>query len=155
SCHPDVCFYCVDPVWPGLSILHHLAHSRSAKVFPRTVRPVGWLWTLRFVFVALFAVLGVVADQVRAWFRARESLGRLRDLGRNVHAEPRIWCVLAADLERANRHVIESVVRPALGTAQPLGVLLAGNLLRGRRSEVNMREHAGAELWSGLRTMQA
>src|SRR5262249_49961817 len=68
---------------------------------------------------------------------------------------PRIWCVLAADLERANRHVIESVVRPALGTAQPLGVLLAGNLLRGRRSEVNMREHAGAELWSGLRTMQA
>lgn len=109
-------------------------------------------WPIRVLTVGAGALAASTVIMARSRWRARESLDKLEAMQRRPEAQARarIWAALVPDLERVNRHVLDSVAKVAGERGELEGVLLIGSLGAGLRSESDLRSVRGRELWPGL-----
>lgn len=95
-------------------------------------------------------LLAAVGHHLLRFARERRARARLRQLHQQAAPAAPTWVVLMPQWYRANRPILESVVKPALERGAAVGVLLFGRLEPGMRSESNLRRRVGDELWPGL-----
>src|ERR1700690_28765 len=152
---PGGTIHCVDERWWGLEQLRHLGRARGCVGLPEA-RPQR-LWPAGVAALGAAGFAAAIAEQIRLFALSSRSRAKLGALRRSpaAHGVPTLWCVMFPDWLRANRHVIESVIEPALSRGTPIGILLAGSLLPGARSETFMRSNVGRELWPGLGSMRS
>jgi hypothetical protein len=152
ECHGTERFHCVDETWIAFEQFRSLLAQTGGQLSgppPRSRRA----WRLFLVATGAAILAGALADQVRAYIRSSRSRVRLRELrarGGNGGA-PAFWAAMIPDWYRINRHVIHSIVEPALARGERLGILLFGGLEPGARSESDLRKRVGDDLWPELR----
>jgi hypothetical protein len=111
----------------------------------------SWIWPLKAGLFGLGMLAAVLLDQTLQYAAEGRSRKRLRQLRLEQKGRhPRLWACMTPDWLRGNRHIVESVVRPALAYGEPVGVLMHGKLIPGLRHEFHMRRHVGRELWPAL-----
>jgi hypothetical protein len=151
--HPSSAFHVADEQWIGTQMLRAaLSATGGTVVGPTGETPRNRLpWRARCLGAGLVALTGTIGEQVRNFVRSTATRKALR-LERRRHAcgEPDIWVVLISDWYRYSKIVIHSLAIPPIEAGRSVGCLLAGTLVPGERSEANMREHLGADLWTGL-----
>ena len=137
---------CTDRAWAGLALLH------SERKTTSTMSGLGW-WPVYLSAYGIYSIGRVAASQIAAFVRAKRSRAFLHVLrGTNGRkGDPEIWAALIPDWQRINRHVIESVVQPALAASKRVGLLLCTTLQSGERIDDAMLRRQGQTLWPGIR----
>ncbi len=151
ACHRADEVECTDPSWPGWPVFCDLVGAPR----PAPARGAEVPWPAFFGAVAATTLAGTVVraarDHASSWASfARLAASRRRAHGPGTPASPTLWAAVIPDLERANRHVLESVVRPAVRDGRKVGLLLMGSLAPGVRSEADLKTRVSEVLWGGL-----
>ncbi len=146
ACHRADDVECVDTSWSGWEIFGQLV----GKPAPRS-RWDEMTWAPVFTAAAVATLGATIAQVGRQYVSSAASRARLaRERARRSGPPPMLWAAVIPDLERVNRHVLVSVVEPAIREGRRVGLLLIGSLDRGVRSETDLRTRTSETLWGGL-----
>ena len=130
-----------DPCWPG---------NRAVGLAPSERAPRWKLWP--YVMAGLCATVLSSGKSMLVRRSTVEALAHFRSVRRGP--PPRRWLVLQNEWYRFNRHLIDSLAAPMVARGEPLGVLLAGDLQEGLRSEVDLTVRGRGEFFSGLGSLR-
>jgi hypothetical protein len=148
----------VGAAWIGMRVLRHLVDLQGGRVVALGGRKGARLlpWPLKIGALGGAAFVATVVDQAGAFLKSSPTRRAIRELrSRSSVPTPDTWIVLIADWFRFNRQLIHSVAIPELARGKKLGILLAGSLIPGARSEAVMRERVGHEIWTGIGELQS
>ncbi len=154
--HPHALIVVIDPAWAGIPALKAALERTGGRVeaeLRSTSTQARWALDLGAKMGA--ALTGALLKQGRDFVRSLPMLKALRAAPIDPGRSPDLWVGVIGDWERANRHLISSLVLPELERGTKLGFLLVGGLKPGRRREANMRTNEGDALFTGLERVRS
>lgn len=124
ECHPLARFHSSNPHWAGLALLRSAGHAVADSQ-----GDAGRLaWTASLASRTAIALARTFASGGRRFVRSA-GVRRWTRAARRARSAPSIWAAIEPAYGlRANRHVIDAVVRPCIRSQRSVGLLLTSSL---------------------------
>ncbi len=145
-------YYLEDELTNLWQFKHLVEYFGGTLNYPKSLHSWG---KLKILILGFSMMLVVLFRQIGFYLREKPSRTELRRIRKHDRSKRKTltWTALAADWERMNLPIINSVALPVLERGESLGILLVGRLVPGKRLELN-HKNSGRELWSGLNKLK-